>query len=280
VALWRNDLVQTHLKAGALAALLVSLLLFAAPFSGARRLATGLGFRRLQPLAKTRKTCCGQWAGDHSGASFLGRFDARAKATEQHRRDHPRRSAGYYHPREIVADPLLTIARKRALLARWLSDANALPNAPAIRRSPAGVTATVDDIRLALDKPDEMVEACWLAVARPATSPPDRTQVGAYRGYATGPTGPSPKLLPVANSHSFAASQLRCAVDSRRHLAVPPAINCLISLKIPKSLNYKDIGPIRSLKYDGRQPSAPGITSTGVDELYVSGSNKLPVTSC
>jgi hypothetical protein len=39
VALWRNDLVQTHLKAGALAALLVSLLLFAAPFSGARRLA-------------------------------------------------------------------------------------------------------------------------------------------------------------------------------------------------------------------------------------------------
>jgi hypothetical protein len=70
---------------------------------------------------------------------------------------------GYYHPREIVADPLLTIARKRALLARWLSDANALPNAPAFRRSPAGVTATVDEIRLALDKLDEMVEAVVLA---------------------------------------------------------------------------------------------------------------------
>lgn len=70
---------------------------------------------------------------------------------------------GYYHPREIVADPLLTIARKRALLARWLSDANALPNAPAFRRSPAGVTATVDEIRLSLDKLDEMVEAVVLA---------------------------------------------------------------------------------------------------------------------
>jgi hypothetical protein len=70
---------------------------------------------------------------------------------------------GYYHPREIVADPLLTIARKRALLARWLSDANTLPNAPTIRRSPGGVTATVDDIRLALDKLDEMVEAIVLA---------------------------------------------------------------------------------------------------------------------
>ncbi|WP_316356130.1 hypothetical protein [Devosia sp.] len=70
---------------------------------------------------------------------------------------------GYYHPREIVADPLLTIARKRALLARWLSDANALPDAPALRRSPAGVTATLDEIRLALDKLDEMVEAIVLA---------------------------------------------------------------------------------------------------------------------
>lgn len=70
---------------------------------------------------------------------------------------------GFYHPREIVADPLLTIARKRALLARWLSDANALPNAPALRRSPAGVTAAVGDIRLALDKLDEMVEAIMLA---------------------------------------------------------------------------------------------------------------------
>ena len=70
---------------------------------------------------------------------------------------------GYYHPREIVADPTLTIARKRALLSRWLSDANALPNSPTIRRSPAGVTTSVDELRTALSKLDEMVEAIALA---------------------------------------------------------------------------------------------------------------------
>jgi hypothetical protein len=77
---------------------------------------------------------------------------------------------GYFHPREIVRDPELTIARKRALLARWLSDANALPNIPAIRRSPAGVTATVDDLQYALEKLDDMVGAI------PAT------EMGHYRG--------------------------------------------------------------------------------------------------
>lgn len=69
---------------------------------------------------------------------------------------------GYFHPREIVADPVLTVARKRALLSRWLSDANALPSAPAFRRSPAGVTASVDDLQIALNKLDEMVEAIAL----------------------------------------------------------------------------------------------------------------------
>lgn len=70
---------------------------------------------------------------------------------------------GYYHPREIVADPLLTVPRKRALLARWLSDANALAGQPSIRRSPVGVTATVDHLRQAMDHLDEMVDAFALA---------------------------------------------------------------------------------------------------------------------
>jgi hypothetical protein len=70
---------------------------------------------------------------------------------------------GYYHPRGIVADPLLTVARKRALLARWLSDANAVSGAPTIRRSPAGVTATVEHLRQAMDQLDEMVDAFALA---------------------------------------------------------------------------------------------------------------------
>lgn len=70
---------------------------------------------------------------------------------------------GYFHPREIVADPELTVARKRALLARWMSDANAVSGAPEIRRSPASVTTTVDHLRDALAKLDDMVEAIALA---------------------------------------------------------------------------------------------------------------------
>lgn len=73
---------------------------------------------------------------------------------------------GYFHPREIVADPKLTVARKRALLSRWLSDANAIAGAQHIRRSPAGVTVSVDHLRRSLDKLDEMVEAIALAETR------------------------------------------------------------------------------------------------------------------
>lgn len=82
-----------------------------------------------------------------------------ADVSEIHRSDF----MGYFHPREIVADPELTIARKRGMIARWLSDANALPSIPALRRSPAGVTASVDDLMYALEKLDEMVEAIALA---------------------------------------------------------------------------------------------------------------------
>lgn len=70
---------------------------------------------------------------------------------------------GYFHPREIVADPELTVARKRALIAHWLSDANALPGSPHIRRSPACVTVSVDHLRSSLEKLDEMVEAIAFA---------------------------------------------------------------------------------------------------------------------
>ena len=51
---------------------------------------------------------------------------------------------GYFHPREIVADQTLSLARKRALLAHWGSDVNAVRGAPAFRCSLAGVTTTID----------------------------------------------------------------------------------------------------------------------------------------
>lgn len=66
---------------------------------------------------------------------------------------------GYYHPREIVADASLTVSRRRALLAHWLSDANAVRGAPGLRRSSAGVTVSVDELRAALCRLDEMTDA-------------------------------------------------------------------------------------------------------------------------
>jgi hypothetical protein len=65
---------------------------------------------------------------------------------------------GYFHPREIVADASLTVSRRRALLAHWLSDANAVRGAPGLRRSSAGVTVSVDELRAALCRLDEMTD--------------------------------------------------------------------------------------------------------------------------
>jgi hypothetical protein len=49
---------------------------------------------------------------------------------------------GYYHPREIVADLSLTVARRRELVSFWLSDFNAVRGAPGLRRSGSGVTSS------------------------------------------------------------------------------------------------------------------------------------------
>jgi hypothetical protein len=65
---------------------------------------------------------------------------------------------GYYHPREIVADMSLTVGRRRELVSFWLSDFNAVRGAPGLRRSGAGVTATVDDLRAALADLDAMAD--------------------------------------------------------------------------------------------------------------------------
>lgn len=57
---------------------------------------------------------------------------------------------GYFHPNEIVADHSLSTAGKRALLAFWASDFNAVPGAPALRGSGHGVTTTIDDLERAM----------------------------------------------------------------------------------------------------------------------------------
>ena len=48
----------------------------------------------------------------------------------------------FSHPREVVADPNLSLAEKRAILASWASDASAIASCPALR-SPDGLKAPV-----------------------------------------------------------------------------------------------------------------------------------------
>jgi hypothetical protein len=57
----------------------------------------------------------------------------------------------FAHPRDLVADPNLTLAEKRAMLASWASDASAIASCPALR-APVGLKApvSIDDILDAL----------------------------------------------------------------------------------------------------------------------------------
>jgi hypothetical protein len=52
----------------------------------------------------------------------------------------------YTHPDDVVSDPNLTLAEKRAILASWISDARAVENAPALRRLDSGAIVDVDAI--------------------------------------------------------------------------------------------------------------------------------------
>ncbi|HVV80949.1 MAG TPA: hypothetical protein VHD59_15245 [Pseudolabrys sp.] len=62
---------------------------------------------------------------------------------------HP--ASAYGHPDEVLADPDLTTAEKRAILSSWASDACAVDDAPGLRQSPGAETAVLfDDIVEAL----------------------------------------------------------------------------------------------------------------------------------
>lgn len=78
---------------------------------------------------------------------------------------------GYDHPQEIAADPRLPLGRKRAMLAHWLSDMNAVPGIPALRRSPCGVITEVDDLQAALYTLDKTVEPVAMALSSRSPNP-------------------------------------------------------------------------------------------------------------
>ena len=59
-------------------------------------------------------------------------------------------AAIYTGPDDVVGDPNLTLADKRALLASWVSDARAVENAPTLRRLDSGALVEVDAVLDAL----------------------------------------------------------------------------------------------------------------------------------
>lgn len=56
----------------------------------------------------------------------------------------------YNHPDEVVGDPTLSVAQKRAILASWASDARAVLDAPALRQQNGGLVLRIDTIFSAL----------------------------------------------------------------------------------------------------------------------------------
>ena len=71
---------------------------------------------------------------------------------------HP--AQAFEHPRNVLADPDLTVNEKRAILASWASDACAVEAAPALRCAPGGrQPVSVDEILEALRDLDRQARA-------------------------------------------------------------------------------------------------------------------------
>lgn len=71
-----------------------------------------------------------------------------------------RPAVGFGHPREVLKDPLLNGAQKRAILASWASDASAVQDEPSLRwllGTPEPVP--LSDIREALERLDRTCDA-------------------------------------------------------------------------------------------------------------------------
>jgi hypothetical protein len=87
---------------------------------------------------------------------------------------HP--SSVFDHPRDVVADPTISIGEKRAILASWASDAAAVSSNPALRELPGSHPVTIDEILEALSALDP----------RPPKGPPRRQAGKGQIGFAPG----------------------------------------------------------------------------------------------
>jgi hypothetical protein len=77
---------------------------------------------------------------------------------------HP--AQAFDRPRDVVADPDLTINEKRAVLAAWASDASAVEAMPALRKAPGGAVVTIDEILECLRELDHLARSRAASWAR------------------------------------------------------------------------------------------------------------------
>lgn len=73
----------------------------------------------------------------------------------------------YTAPDDVVGDPSLTTADKRAILASWVSDARAVENAPTMRHLDSGSVVEVETILEALRALDRTVGGVVRLPTRP-----------------------------------------------------------------------------------------------------------------
>jgi hypothetical protein len=57
-------------------------------------------------------------------------------------------------PNDVLNDPVMSIAAKRAVLASWASDARAVPDHPALRQLESGAIVDIDSVLAALKRLD------------------------------------------------------------------------------------------------------------------------------
>ena len=61
----------------------------------------------------------------------------------------------YDHPRDVLADPTISIGQKRTILASWASDAASVASNPALRQLPGSqMQVTIDEVLEALSALD------------------------------------------------------------------------------------------------------------------------------
>ena len=103
-------------------------------------------------------------------------FDHRDNIIDLNAILHP--SSVYDHPRDVVTDPTISIAEKRAILSSWASDAASVASNPLLRELPGSRrTVTIDEILEALSALDHGPKG-------PPGGKPARTKSAARIGMA------------------------------------------------------------------------------------------------